>query len=106
MNDLRWSPTEKAAARKAFDLALTREFDDVTREVKRRAAGIKDRSALWELEDYLTTSRKEIDRKYDYRYSVLPMVFAYLIREGRLSLDELCGVGEDKMESIRRNVSM
>ena len=84
MNDLRWSPPEKAAARKAFDLALTREFDDVTREVKRRAAGIKDRSALWELEDYLTTSRKEIDRKYDYRYSVLPMVFAYLIREGRL----------------------
>jgi Photoprotection regulator fluorescence recovery protein len=106
MNDLKWSPTEKAVARKAFDLALTREFEAVTAEVKRRAANLENRSALWELEDYLTASRKAIDRKYDYRYSVLIMVFAYLIREGRLNEEELHGFGEDKMEDIRRIVSM
>lgn len=102
MRDLKWSPSEKTVARRAFDLALAREFDWVTQEVKRMAASLKDRSALWELEDFLTKSRKEIDRKYDYRYSVLTMVFGYLIREGRLTEDELRGLGEDKLEAIRR----
>ena len=74
----------------------------VRTEVKRRAANLDERSALWDLEDFLTKSRKEIDRKYDYRYSVLPMVFGYLIREGRLSLDEIAGLGEDKLDFIRR----
>jgi hypothetical protein len=32
---------------------------------------------------YLTQSRKEIDRKYDYRYCVLTEVFWKLVREGR-----------------------
>jgi len=79
--DLKWSTAEKTIARRAFDLALTREFDAITQEAKRRAANIKERSALWELEEYLTESRKEIDRKYDYRYSVLTLVFGSLIRK-------------------------
>jgi hypothetical protein len=105
MRDLTWSPAEKKIARRAFDLALSREFDAITHEVKRRAADIKDRSALWELEDYLTKSRKQIESKYDYRYSVLPMVFGILIREGRLSEEELRGLGEDKLDYIRRVAS-
>jgi len=32
---------------------------------------IKKSSDLWNLEHYLTQRRKEIDRKYDYRYSQL-----------------------------------
>ena len=50
---------------------------------------------------YLTQSRKEIDRKYDYRYSVLTEVFEKLVREGRLREEELAGLREDKVESIR-----
>ena len=50
---------------------------------------------------YLTQSRKEIDRKYDYRYSVLTLVFGNLVRKGRLSEEELHGLAEDKIASIR-----
>jgi hypothetical protein len=53
------------------------------------------------LESYLTQSRKKIDRKYDYRYSVLTDVFGKLVREGRLSEEELAGLGEDRLKSIR-----
>jgi hypothetical protein len=104
--DLVWSPAEKKIARGAFDLALQREFDAITQEVKHQAANIKERAALWELEDYLTKSRKQIDRKYDYRYSVLTMVFGVLIHEGWLSEDELRGLGEDKLDYIRRITSV
>jgi hypothetical protein len=53
------------------------------------------------LEHYLTQRRKEIDRKYDYRYSRLTQVFGRLLRENRLREEDLRGLGEDKLKSIR-----
>src|ERR1700738_5192977 len=85
MRDLKWSPTEKAIARKAFDRALGRELQAVILEAKSKAAKIHDPSGLWELERYLTQCRHEIDRKCDYRYSVLPLVLANLLSGGRLN---------------------
>jgi Photoprotection regulator fluorescence recovery protein len=101
MRNLRWSPAEKAFARKAFDLALHREFAAIIAEARKMMAGVEQVSALWDLEQYLTERRKEIDRRYDYRYSVLPVVFGNLISEGRLSEGELRGLGEDKLKFIR-----
>jgi hypothetical protein len=102
MRNLKWSPAEKAIAHKAFDAALQQELESAIREAKERAAGIGQPSELWELERCLTERRQEIDRKYDFRYSVLPLVFARLIREGRLSEQELHGLAEDKLVLIRQ----
>ena len=102
MRDLKWSATEKAIARKAFDSALQRELDAVIREAKERAAKIAQPADLWELERWLTQRRHEIDRTYDYRYSVLPLVFRTLIRNGRLTEQELRGLAEGKLAYIRQ----
>ena len=80
-----WSPAEKTAARKAFNLALERELESIIEEAKARAASITRPSELWELESWLTRRRHEIDNKYDFRYSVLPGVFATLLREERIA---------------------
>ena len=101
MRGLKWSAAEKVIARKAFEQALLREFEAVIRETKERAAKIEQPAELWELEHYLTKRRQDIDQQYDYRYSVLPMVFAGLIRRGRLSEEELHGLAEDKLGLIR-----
>ncbi len=106
MRDLKWSPAEKAIARKAFDLALHRELDAVIREAKDRAAKIEEPSELWDLEHYLTQRRKDIDRQYDYRYSVLLVVFGTLVRGGRLTERELHGLAEDKLAYIRRQAML
>lgn len=106
IRDLKWTPKEKAIARKAFNLALGRGLEATIREVKDRAAKIEEPSGLWDLEEYLTQHRKAIDYKYDYRYSVLPLVFAVLLREGRLSKDDLHGLGQDKIDSICRITSI
>jgi hypothetical protein len=53
------------------------------------------------LEHYLTERRKEIDRTYDYRYSRLTHVFGKLLYEKRLREEELRGLPEDKLNSIR-----
>ena len=101
MRNLKWSAAEKAIARKAFDSALHRELDAVIREAKERAARVSLVADLWELERWLTQRRQEIDRTYDYRYSVLPVVFRNLIRQGRLREQELDGLAEDKLAQIR-----
>jgi hypothetical protein len=101
MRDLHWSPKEKDIARRAFDGALHRELKATIQEAKQMAEKIKDASELWELEQYLTQRRKEIDSKYEYKYSVLLLVLADLIREGRVRLDELDGLAEDKLRCIR-----
>jgi hypothetical protein len=101
IRDLKWSAAEKVIARKAFDLALGREFQIIIQEVKGKAARIKQPSELWDLERYLTQRRQEIDRQYDYRYSVLPLVFGSLLSTGRLSEKDLHGLGEDKLALIR-----
>ena len=76
-----WSRSEKAVARTAFDAALGRELQEVIQEAKRMACEIKGSSDLWDLERYLTQRRKEIDRKYDYRYSRLTDVLESSVRK-------------------------
>jgi len=100
-NEPTWSRSEKAIARTAFDAALKREFQDVIRKTKQMTNQIKEPADVRELERYLTQRRKEIDRKYDYRYSRLTHVFGRLVYEGRVSEEELRGLGEDKLKSIR-----
>ena len=100
-NEPTWSKSEKAIARAAFDAALGRELHEVIQEAKRMANGIQTSSDLWDLEHYLTERRKQIDRKYDYRYSQLTLVFGRLLYENRLGEEDLRGLREDKMKSIR-----
>ena len=98
--DLTWSRSEKIIARTAFDAALKRELQEMIQEAKLMASQIMQSSDLWDLEHYLTERRREIDRKYDYRYSELTHVFGRLLQENRLSQEELHGLREDKLKSI------
>ncbi len=99
-NEPTWSKSEKAFARTAFDAALKRELQDVMHKTKQMANQIKEPADVWELEYYLTERRKQIDRKYDYRYSQLTHVFGRLLYEGRVSEEELRGLSDDKLKSI------
>lgn len=100
----KWSHSEKAIARRAFDNALQKELEEVIQEAKKMAEKVKLPSDLRELESYLTR-RHEIDREYDYRYSILHVVFRNLIQKGRLSEKDLDGLGEDKLSLIRALVT-
>ncbi len=70
-------------------------------ETQQRLARTTESYQLWELERYLHDRRKKIDARYDYRYSVLPFVFADLILEGLLKEQDLRGLQEEKLAIIR-----
>ena len=100
MHEFKWSPSEKAIARRAFDQALQSELQQLVRQAKDRAAAVTEASEFWKLESWLTQSRQEIDRKYDYRYSVLPFIFAQLVKQGLVAESDLHGLDPEKIQVI------
>ena len=106
MREFTWSATEKKAARAAFDRALTRELKAARQEAEAMLRNSPDDRVIWRLNDYLSEKRREIDEKYDYRYSVLMWVFPRLVSEGWLKADELAGIGAEKLEVINKLMSL
>ena len=102
LDSLRWSKAEKKIARRAFDYAYRKECDALVQSVRERIAGMVRTGDLWDLHDFLTDKRRNMDRKYDYRHSKLIFVFPELIREGWLEESMLNGLDEDKIELIRK----
>ncbi len=100
VSEMEWSVAEKTIARNAFDRAYEREISALVTDVRERANRILELKDLWQLHDFLSARRHEIDGKYDDRDSMLVFVFADLIREGWLRIDELDGIHRDKIARI------
>jgi hypothetical protein len=101
-DNVRWTPAEKKVARRAFDNALERHLTAITAEAKRMMANVADPSELWQVEAYLSESRKTVDRIYQFRYSDLLRVFSILMREEWLKEADLAGLQPEKIADITR----
>ena len=106
MYALKWSASEKKIARSVFGMALGSELAELIAEFKRRAAAASAAEDLWSIQEYLQRRQREINEKYDYRYSQLPLVFGKLVREGRVRESQLIGLAEDKLSIVRRIASL
>lgn len=80
MFDIKWSRSEKKIARDAFDAAWEAATAKVIAEFKKRANAAASASDIWAVEVWLRDQRKELEEMFDYRYSQLPLVFAWAIR--------------------------
>ena len=99
-----WSDREKKIARRVFEAALMAELDEVIADFKARVAAIAEPEDMWSLEGHLSRAKREIESKYDYRYSQLLYVFGRLVREGRIH--DLLGLDEGKLAIIRNIVAL
>jgi hypothetical protein len=104
INELKWSPEEKKIARNIFDKAYQNELEEIKNILVKKVEEIKDRKDIWDINDFLTERRISIDKKYDYRYSRLIIVFGILLSEEYLRENDLKGFSEEKIEMIK-NVS-
>lgn len=106
MHDEKWSESEKKLSRRVFEAALEAELAEVMANFKAGALAVNTPGELWAMRDFLASAQREIEQKYDYRYSQLILVFARLIREGRIKEEQLHGLSEGKLTIIRRIVSL
>jgi hypothetical protein len=102
-DEFKWSKKEKEIARKIFDQAHDRELNYIIDKIRKDISNIKisEKYRIWKIHDYLSEKRKEIDFKYDYRYSVLIMVFGRLFEEGFIVENDLTGLSEEKINKIK-----
>jgi hypothetical protein len=100
---VRWTSAEKKVARRAFDAALERHLSAIIAEAKRMMANAADPSDLWQVEAYLTESRKTVDRIYQFRYSDLLRVFSILMRDEWLKEADLVGLQPEKIADIKHS---
>jgi len=101
MSELRWTKAEKIVAKRVFEKCYERECEVVLTKLKERIAAADKPSDIWLIHDFLTEELKKIEDKYDYRYSILILVFARLLKEGWLWESDLHGIEEDKIEKIK-----
>jgi hypothetical protein len=104
MHQETWSKAEKACARHAFDQAYACEMQALKNALQERVQVLDTPEDIWELHDFLSQKRQEIDEKYDYRYSQLIVVFARLISEGVLEEEKLSRLAPEKRLAIHRLV--
>jgi hypothetical protein len=100
--DFKWSTRDKKIARAAYEKAYKAEMRQIHEAVYKKVKDFRDENDVWRLHDYLTRKRREIDKKYDYRYTVLILVFARLLREGHIVEKDLEGLSQDKISKIKR----
>ena len=97
----KWSASEKKIARRAFDAALEREFAVLKSRLKEMTAKLSSSADTWDMHHFLSDQLHDIERKYDYRYSQLIVVFGRLMRQKWIDEKDLEGLSTDKMEAIR-----
>ena len=101
MNHDKWSKKEKTIARTAFYKAYEKECFQIIERLKKKTLKLSGPEDIWDLNDYLSEIRKEIDKKYDYRYSVLILVFSKLLKQKWLNIEDLKGLSSDKIDRIK-----
>ncbi len=100
VSEIDWSVTEQQVAQEAFDKAYRREMTALLEAVREKSSSIVALEDIWHLNDLLSAKRHELDGKYEYEYSVLIFLFAKLVKEGWLELNELEGLESSKRTKI------
>ena len=101
----KWSAAEKQIARRTFDAAQAREFAELNGQLKAMTAKLATPSDTWDIHEYLSGRLRDIERKYDYRYSQLIVVFGRLLQESWIDEKDIEGLAADKIEAIRHIAS-
>ncbi|MEO1003361.1 MAG: hypothetical protein AAFX65_09655 [Cyanobacteria bacterium J06638_7] len=98
--DSGWSDSEQLVARRAFDRAQQRTISALVQTVQAHAQGLDSVDSVWTLHDFLSIQRHAIEGRFDFRLPGLLFVFASLVRDELLSIDELEGLHPVKLAKI------
>ena len=95
-----WTDSEQDVAREAFDRAYGRALEQLVVSVQARAAELSSAETVWQLHDFLSIERHTIEGRFDFRLDGILFVFASLVKESLLQIDELAGLDAEKLAKI------
>lgn len=100
VTDIEWSEIEQAVASEALEKAYNREIQTLIADIRGKVDNLQSVEDLWQLHDILSIRRHALDGKYDDRSNALLFVFAQLLQEDLLTLDDLAGLSSAKLQKI------
>jgi hypothetical protein len=95
-----WTDTEQAIAREAFDRAYGRATEQLIGAIQSRSAVLSSAEGVWELHDFLSIERHTMEGRFDFRLEGILFVFASLVKDNLLQLEELHGLTADKVAKV------
>jgi len=95
-----WTTTEQAVAREAFERAYARAVEKLVATVRSRAGELSTAESVWQLHDFLSIERHTIEGRFDFRFEGLLFVFASLVKDQLLQVEELSGLESEKLAKI------
>jgi hypothetical protein len=96
-----WSSQERATAKAALKIAYQRETVSIVKFVREKASEVSQIEELWQLNDFLSARRFDLDGKYDDRDEEMLFVLAKLMKEGWLTIDDLSGLEEENLTKVK-----
>lgn len=100
-SDVQWSNAEKEIAEAALKQAYNREIENLISDIREKAPLISAPEEVWQLHDFLSASRHDLDGKYDDRESFLMFTLSRLIKDGLLQKSDLEGLSADKQAKVK-----
>ena len=98
--ETRWDIREKEIAQTALKKAYRIEVETLVQEVKDAAGLIASHEDVWQLHDFLSGRRHDIEGKYDEREEFLMYTLSRLIKDGLLEISDLDGIDAGKKAKI------
>lgn len=95
-----WSEREQILAREAFEQAYVRAIEQLVATIRARASALSSADSVWQLHDFLSIERHTIEGRFAFKLDGILFVFASLVKEGLLQLDELSGLDQEKLAKI------
>ena len=68
--------------------------------LRTRANALNSPESIWQFHDFLSIERHTIEGRFAFRLDGILFVFASLVKEGLLQLDELRGLDADKLAKV------
>ncbi len=96
-----WTPQEQTIAREAFETAHGRAISTLISKVQHHASGVSTVESLWQLHDFLSTQRFDMEGRFDFRLDGILFVFASFVKDGLLGLEDLQGLEAEKLAKIK-----
>jgi hypothetical protein len=100
LNPPGWSEQEQAIAQAALNRARLRAVQVLIEALQRQVGHLDTIDSVWNLHDFLSTQRYQIEGRFDFRLDGILFVFASLLKEGLLSAEELEGLDSEKLAKI------
>ena len=95
-----WTEQEQAVGLTALNRAQARTIERLIADLHRQVIELTSADQIWQLHDFLSIQRHGIEGRFEFRQESILFVFASLVKEGFLSLDELQGLDAEKLAKI------